>query len=295
MNVFCVIVAYQPNVERLSELCRRLIASSAEVIVVDNSEVALSEASLPTRSCSLVALRENTGIAFAQNLGIKAAMARGADVIVLFDQDSQPREDCLRLLVASLTPGELGVVAPVCIDRATGRALPSIRVRRFGRSENVYPAGRSALYRVDLVVASGCAATAATYALVGDMDEDFFIDFVDFEWCLRCRKHDVPINVVASALMDHSIGQRSIPFVGSIHSAARSYYKVRNSMLLFRKSSVPRLFALRATLVALIQHLAVLPFVKGRLDYAKIFVIAIQHGVIGVVGKNPVRNRSIPI
>jgi rhamnosyltransferase len=292
MNVCCVIVTYHPNVERLAELCRTLIASSAEVVVVDNSEVATNERLLPTRACTLVALHENTGVATAQNVGIRAALAKGADVIVLFDQDSRPRHDCLRRLVASLVPGEPGVVAPVCIDEATGRVLASIRVGRLARSENIYPAGRENPYPVDLVVASGCAATAATYALVGDMDEDFFIDFVDFEWCLRCREHDVPIKVVPSAVMDHSIGERSMRFIGSIHSASRSYYKLRNSLLLFRKPAVPRLFAWRATLVALLQYLAVLPFVKDRLDYAKMFVLAIHHGMIGVVGKNPVEYRA---
>jgi rhamnosyltransferase len=287
MNVFCVIVSYHPNVERLAELCRTLIASSAEIVVVDNSEVAATADLLP-RACTLVALRENTGIAFAQNVGIKAAIAKGADVIVLFDQDSRPNDDLLPRLVASLVPGQPGVVAPVCVDRATGREVPSYRLGRLGASRKIYSAGKDAPYPVDLVMASGCAATAAAYALVGYMDEDFFIDFVDFEWCLRCRKHGVPVSVVPGAMMQHSIGERSVRFAGSIHSAARSYYKLRNPMLLFRKSNVPRLFALRATVLAMIHYAAGLPFVNNKLDYAKMFFLAIHHGATGVVGKNPV-------
>jgi rhamnosyltransferase len=296
MNVFCVIVSYHPKVERLAELCRILIASTAETIVVDNSEIAVSAERLPTAACTLVALGENTGIAFAQNVGIRAAIAKGADVIVLFDQDSQPTDDFLHRLIAPLVPGRPGVVAPVCIDRTTGRELPSFRLGRLGRAHKVFSTGRNAPYPVDLVIASGCAATAATYSLVGGLDEDFFIDFVDFEWCMRCRERNVPVNVVPDAVMQHSIGERSGRFgIGSIHSASRSYYKVRNSMLLFRKSAVPRLFSLRATLLAFAHYAAVLPFVKNRLDYAKMFALAIHHGVIGVVGKNPAKGRAAQI
>jgi rhamnosyltransferase len=195
-------------------------------------------------------------------------------------------------LFPALRPGEPGVVAPVCIDRATNHELPSFRIGRLGRTQKELSEGRSGPYAGYLVIASGSAASAVTFAAVGRMDEDFFIDFVDFEWCLRCRRRRVPVKVVPTAILYHSIGERSVRFAGSIHSAPRSYYKLRNSMLLFRKSAVPKLYALRATLLALFHCLAVFPFVENRLDYAKMFALAIHHGVIGVVGKNPVDYRA---
>ena len=299
MNVACVVVSYNPNVERLTSLCRTLAADDADVLVVDNSETGAGGPQfLPGERCTVIYLNENTGLAHAQNVGIEAALAKHADVIVLFDQDSQPKRGFLSCLLPSLSPAEPGVVAPVCFDRATGRELPSFRMGKLGYTQKVFAGGREAPYSVDLVIASGSAVSAATFAAVGRMDEDFFIDFVDFEWCFRCRRHGVPINVVPTAVMYHSIGERSARFGiirGSIHSATRSYYKVRNAMLLFRKSAVPGMFALRATLLAFIHYAAVLPFVKNRLDYAKMFALAIHHGVIGVVGKNPAKGRAAQI
>jgi rhamnosyltransferase len=296
MNVACVVVSYHPNVERLASLCRTLAADDAEILIIDNSENgAIGPQFLPDERCTVIHLNENTGIAHAQNVGIEAALAKHADVIVLFDQDSQPKRGFLSCLLPTLSPAEPGVVAPVCIDRATGRELPSFRIGKLGQTQKVFAGGRETPYSVDLVMASGSAVSAVTFAVAGNMDEDFFIDFVDFEWCFRCRRLGVPVKVAPRAVMYHSIGERSARFGiirGSIHSASRSYYKLRNSMLLFRKSAVPRWFALRATLLALIHYLAVLPFVKNRLDYAKMFALAIHHGVIGVVGKNPVRDRA---
>ncbi len=299
MNVACVVVSYNPNVERLASLCQALTAEDADVLVVDNSEAgAVGAQCLPDERCTVIHLYENTGIAHAQNVGIEAALAKHADVIILFDQDSQPKRGFLSCLLPALTPGEPGVVAPVCFDRATGRELPSFRIGKLGYTQKIFAGGREAPYPVDLVIASGSAISAVTFAVVGNMDEDFFIDFVDFEWCFRCRRHNVPINVVPTAVMYHSIGERSARFGiirGSIHSATRSYYKVRNAMLLFRKSAVPGMFALRSTLLAFIHYAAMLPFVRNRLDYAKMFSLAIHHGVIGVVGKNPVKGRAARI
>ncbi len=290
MRVFVVVVAYNPNLEHLARLCRTLATSGSEVIVVDNSEIVETEPRPGMEFCTRVALAENTGIAHAQNVGITMAIDRGADVIVFFDQDSEPNATFLRNLLAHMVPGEPGVVAPVCMDKATGRELPSFRLSRLGLRRKVFSDRRSSPYPVDLVIASGSAATAVTFSVAGKMDEDFFIDFVDFEWCLRCRSRQIPIRVVPDAVMRHSIGERTVDLRvirGSVHGISRSYYKIRNCFLLFRKSEVPLLFATFATVSAVIRYIFLLPFVRNRLAYVEVFFTAIRHGVAGVVGKNP--------
>jgi len=299
VNVFSIVVAYHPDVEHLARLCRTLATSGAKVIVVDNSEAGDTEPRFEMESCTRIALGENTGIAHAQNVGIAIAIDRGADVIVFFDQDSEPDGNFLRHLLADMKPGEPGVVAPVCMDKATGQELASLRIGRLSLRRNVVSHGQHLPYPVDLVLSSGSAATAVTFSLVGKMDEDFFIDFVDFEWCFRCRSRQVPIRVIPSAVMRHSIGQRSVSFGiirGTVHGVSRSYYKIRNCFLLFRKSDVPFLFASFATFSMLVRFILLLPFVKNRLAYVRVLFTAIRDGVTGVVGKNPasVRPQSGP-
>ncbi len=90
--------------------------------------------------------------------------------------------------------------------------------------------------------------------------------------------------------MRHSIGERALNLGfmrGTVHGAARSYYKVRNCFLLFRKRHVPFLFALRATLLAVLSQVLMLPFVQGRLYYMETLLLAIRHGLGGMVGENP--------
>jgi rhamnosyltransferase len=295
VNIFAIVVAFNPNAGTLIRLCRTLVTSGAKVIVVDNSETGDVEPCFDEECCTRIALAENTGIAHAQNVGIARAIDRGADVIVFFDQDSEPDGNFLDHLLADMKPDELGVVAPVCIDKARGHELPSLRLGRLSVRCNVVSNGRHSPYPVDLVISSGSAVTAVTFSVVGKMDEDFFIDFVDFEWCFRCLARKVPIRVVPRAVMRHSIGERTVDLGiirGSLHGATRSYYKIRNCFLLFRKPAIPFSFACFATFSAVIRYVLLLPFAKERLTYVKVLFTAIRDGVAGVVGKNPVSIRQ---
>ena len=290
MRVFAIVVAYHPDTARLSLLCRTLENSGARVVIVDNTESGTGATSELIDACTQIRLADNTGIAHAQNLGIAHALDRDAEVIVFFDQDSEPDESFLGRLLAGIAPGQPGVVAPVCIDKETGQELPSFRLNRLGWRSKVFSREAGSPYPVDLVIASGSAATAVTFPLVGKMDEDFFIDFVDFEWCLRCRDRQVPVRVVPGAIMRHSLGERTVDFglIGSpVHGAMRTYYKIRNSFLLFRKPAVPLLYAISSTFFGIIRFFLVLPGLENRAAYMRVFVAAVRDGLNGVGGRNP--------
>jgi rhamnosyltransferase len=266
----------------------KLLHSSAFVVVVDNSDRQPFAGVIEHPDYTLVALGENVGIARAQNIGVKHALAANADVIVLFDQDSEPCANYLDYIVSGLDAGLPTVAAPVCIDRRSGSSLPSFRLSRFGRTTKVYADESKSPYPVDLVIASGAAATAATFLQVGYMDESLFIDFVDFEWCMRCRKQQVPIRVVPDARLEHAIGDETLrfgPVRGTLHGPSRTYYKVRNAILLFRKPAVPLLFALSSTVHALVFAVIVLVVADRRGEYAQMVVTAIWHALSGVSGK----------
>jgi rhamnosyltransferase len=122
------------------------------------------------------------------------------------------------------------------------------------------------------------------------MDEEFFIDFVDTEWCLRCRSKSIPIQVVPTAVMNHSIGETSINLGfmrGFVHSPERCYYEIRNCFLLFKKENVPFLLASKVILSVFVHHIVLFGFVKNKANYVKNYLLAILHGIRGVVGKKP--------
>lgn len=290
MRVFAIVVAYHPQEEKLSGLCATLSGSGSQVIVVDNTETDGDQVESSIDFGARIRSGENEGIARAQNIGIARALELGAEVVALFDQDSEPDGSFLRRMLVHVTPGVAGVWAPVCRDKTTNEELPSFRLNGLKMASKVFSAGRTAPYAVDLVIASGAVATAETFAVAGGMDEAFFIDFVDFEWCLRCRARGVPINVVPDAVLPHSIGERTVDMGimrGPAHGVARSYYKIRNCFLLFRKPDVPFLYAGSMTISGVVRYLLMLPFLKDKAAYLKTFFRAVGHGLVGVVGRDP--------
>jgi rhamnosyltransferase len=290
VKICCVIVCYRPNVARLQQLCQALRAARSTVVVVDNSEEPyVVERQLPS-SCELITQGWNSGIAHAQNVGTSAALRAGADVIVFLDQDSTIDPGFLPALVSPLRVGTPDIVSPLYCDDASNVELPAVRVNRYGMSRVVRRGTSSGPYPVDVVISSGTAATKEVFALAGSFDEGLFIDFVDTEWCLRCRSKQISIRVVPSAVMHHRIGSRSINLgviTIFVHSPIRCYYQVRNCFHLFRKRHIPFLFALRETASVFLSRTLLLLFVRDRFAYVKAYFRALRDGARGVTGAIP--------
>jgi rhamnosyltransferase len=265
-------------------------ADGAKVILVDNTEAPYLDGGKLPDGCTLITLGYNSGIAHAQNVGVAAALSAGATVVVFFDQDSRIGPGFLGCLVGNITVGIPEIVSPLCVDDVTGARLPSLRLSRYGLSIPVHQAGSSSRYPVDIVISSGTVATREVFELAGGFDEDFFIDFVDAEWCLRCRARQIPIYAVPSAVMRHSIGTRSFrfgPLTILVHGPARCYYQIRNSFLLLRKRHVPLIFSFKQIASVLLSRMVLLSQVEDQRAYIKAYLSALRDGLKGVTGVRP--------
>ena len=120
------------------------------------------------------------------------------------------------------------------------------------------------------------------------MNEDYFIDFIDTEWSLKCKENGVPVKVVSNAIMKHSIGMKSVDlkFIKVfVHGQVRTYYKVRNAFLFFKSKSVPFLTGLKELVSALLHNFLIIFIVENKWGYCKTYFQAIIHGLIGRKGK----------
>lgn len=286
-SAYCIVVSYRPDVPRLLDLCGKLVADDAKVVIVDNTERPyLASCDLPG-NCNLITIGYNSGIAHAQNEGMRAALDAGASVLLFFDQDSRIEAGLLGGLIAELDAAHAEVVAPLCVDEATGMPLPAEVVGRYGCSRQVHHPDATERYAVDIVISSGMAATRLACETVGWFDQDFFIDYVDSEWCLRCRAKQIPIYVIPGVVMRHSIGSGHVRVGGlstAVHSQVRCYYQIRNSFLLFRKSHIPFLFSMTQLAITIGSRALLLPFVDDRVSYLKMYWRAIKDGIRGATG-----------
>lgn len=276
--------------QQLHQLCTHLLADQSTVILVDNTEAPYLYGHQLATGCSLITLGRNTGIAHAQNVGIAAATATGAEVLAFFDQDSTIETGLLRALVVHLNVGVADVVSPVCFDDASNTELPSVRLNQFGIAFKVRRGNSLSPYPVDLVISSGTVATREAFEVAGLFDDGLFMDNVDHEWCLRCRSRSVPIRVVPSAVMRHRIGTRWIRLgvvTVVVHSPIRCYYQIRNTFQMFRKRHVPFVFASREMAAVFLNRALLILFMDDKLAYAKAYLDGLRDGIKGVTGPKP--------
>lgn len=289
MILFAVVVTYHPEETTLRNLVNTLRESKVRVILADNTPQGPSPVVTALVSdIELIYMHGNVGIAAAQNAGIRAALAQGAEVLAFFDQDSRPDEELLPSLVAALGLPPRGIVAPVCIDIRSGAEYPPFRFNRWGWARPSPAAGLSAPIEADLIISSGSVAAVEVFSRAGLMDENLFIDYVDLEWCIRCRQAGISVRVLPSVAMPHAIGSQVIktgPFTTFVHNPVRCYYRLRNALLLIRLRHVPRLYVLHEVAAALFHHLLQWRYSQDRRQHMRLGWRGLVDGLRGVSGK----------
>jgi rhamnosyltransferase len=286
LKIFAVIPCYRPDIARLTSTCERVIAAGIRPLLVNNSEHGHAAETVSISGCLHANLGKNVGIARAQNIGIEMATREGADAVLFLDQDSLVDADCLENLKGALAQDRAMVIGPVCIDEASGVELPSVRLGFAGLPKATRVANCIGPQKADVLISSGTLATRQALAVVGPMDEDLFIDFVDTDWCLRCRAKDVTVEVIPSAVMRHSIGIKSMRvwrFTLLVHSPFRCYYQVRNCFVLFRRKHVPLAFAIHQSITTFASRCLLLLFVPEKRKYARAYLAAVRDGAIALV------------
>lgn len=221
-----------------------------EVIVVDNGSTDGTREMLAKRypQVKLLALPRNSGAAGAWAAGLKyAALEKRHDWVWAFDDDSVPPATALEALLsleteaagANGTPQDGGdahktaMIAMLPVHASTGEYYPPLLWRqRFCRPK---PRDlRQPVWFADLAIASGLLLRSEVVKTIGLPRADFFMDFFDFEYCLRARARGYRIAVVTGAKLAHEIGtarQVRLPGFSALwpdHAPWREYYMSRN-------------------------------------------------------------------
>jgi GT2 family glycosyltransferase len=212
-----------------------------EIVVVDNASNDGSTAALAKLYSQVTVLQmsENVGAGGALAAGIEyATLKKRHDWVWTFDDDSVPNDNALEALLggtqslASIN-GELGMAASLPIHRETGACYPPL----LWRDGFVKPSEEmlaTPVWFADLVIVSGCMVRREVVEKIGLPRADFFMDFIDFEYCLRARARGFKIAVITGSQIAHEIGNsREVHLPGYSHlwcehQPWREYYISRN-------------------------------------------------------------------
>jgi GT2 family glycosyltransferase len=218
-----------------------------ETICVDNGSTDGSDGAVEERfpEVELVRLGENLGFAGGNNAGIRRALERGADWVLLLNNDAVALPGIAEALADAARP-DVGLLAcKVVFPDGRVQYAGARFVAWLGYSGRSWTRERSA--KVDRADGAAMAVSREAVERAGLLDEDLFAYVEDVEWSLRIRRAGFRIVLVPDAVVVHK-GSAS---TGGRASTANLYYDTRNTIAVVeRHAPLPRgLRALRRGVV----------------------------------------------
>ena len=219
-NIAGVVVLYNPGKDVVGNI-QSYIDWISYLYIIDNSENSnsfIKEAFSGNTKVEYIYNNNNIGIAAALNIAVEKAVKSGYNFLLTMDQDSVFEEGSLKSLFMILTDSSsIGIYSP-------------FHKNRFFTS----PPRTAGMEEVSDVMTSGNILNLSAVSKAGKFKEEYFIDFVDVEYCFRLRKNGFKIMRVNNSFLIHNEANLSKrKFFGfsiypSNHSDIRWYYKIRN-------------------------------------------------------------------
>lgn len=217
-----------------------------KVVVVDNgstdgSVAALQRAARPSK-IEIVEVGRNLGYAGGNNLGIRYALDRGADFILVLNNDTTVDPMLLDELIAAAErypaagcfgpwiyymddPSRLWFTRSEWDPAVSAFSTPGkgrLPAELSGESESTeYVCGAALFFRAGIA------------RRIGLLDERFFLVYEDSDWCFRARRAGFGCVSVPTARVWHKIGTS----FGSEASPLRTYFSTRNKLLWAEKNA----------------------------------------------------------
>ncbi|MBT9142998.1 MAG: hypothetical protein DDT29_01397 [Dehalococcoidia bacterium] len=207
-EICAVVVTYNPD-ESFEENLEQLRRQTGGVVIVDNGSQPTCLQRLKTiaksQDIEIIFNGINLGIAAALNIGVQAASKSGFHWVLTMDQDSFPLENMVGILIRAYSecpyPEKIAAVGSRFQER--GR-------KRKEEKGNLIIQNNRAWIKTMCVITSGTLLSVPIYRIVGPFRNDFFIDYVDTEWCFRARTFGYEIITATEIGMVHQTGHISI-------------------------------------------------------------------------------------
>lgn len=210
------------------------------LFIIDNSDFAsdfVKSYYVSNNKVEYIFNNANLGIAAALNAGAHKALGMGFQYLLTMDQDSKAPlnlvSSCVSIFEGS---NNVGLVTPIHGNKYGTHIKPVV----------------SKTEKVTMAMTSGNLISLDVYKKVGGFDEDFFLDYMDIEYCFKLHLHHYDLIRINDLVLDHNeadLTEISI-FKKKVHphnhKPFRWYYKTRNMFLLRKKykNIFPELFSI---------------------------------------------------
>lgn len=293
-DICAVIVTYNPSKELLGNV-EALRPQVSEVVIVDNASQQGREhldACNQIPGVRVLGNSENVGVAVALNIGANYALAKGYVWLATFDQDSRVTPNYMNHLMTTLGeyphPERVGLLSPLYVNEAWSRP-----VSMGSRLERVVTRLRGRPFlRIRSTWTSGNLVRLQAIAQAGDFREEFFMDYIDHEFCMRLGRKGFAVVESWRAQLLHRLGEPEVRDLGftrlvlTHHSALRRYYRARNALTIYREYFLDAPFwVLRDFRILVRDTIKAMLFEPGRADKLHMTLVAIRDAYKRKYGK----------
>ncbi len=236
-DISAVIVTYNPGPD-FPDCAARIAGQVQDLLFIDNNSNSRSVATI-SETCfdlnaHLILNRDNLGVATGLNIGVNWAKRKGYQWMLTIDQDTIVADNMVETLMDvynDFTPkNRIAVIGSNYFDVNIGRVCYKTNSSDIRSWEEM-----------KTVITSGSLVSLRALDVIGPFRDEFFIDHVDHDYCLRARLKGFSILLARRPIMQHAIGStligRSFPIMPNLfsHPPTRWYYMLRNEITLARE------------------------------------------------------------
>jgi GT2 family glycosyltransferase len=262
LTVWVVVVTY--NSSKWMPSCIAGIAAQKEctvnLAIVDNNSTddTLALASRLGADCNVILLpqKENLGYGKASNIGIAAALEKGADYVLVLNPDITLFAHSLaEMILASRASLQLGPITPVHVNLERNRIEPFCLwfLREAGtRRLAVKDAGFASLssHQLDYISGASMLFSAKALTLLGGFDEIFFFYGEDNDICRRyCDAGHPPMVAIRAHAFHWHQSQHALD------SFRRSNQRRADYRLIAKKPTRPLLVGILGSMTKAVQDI----------------------------------------
>ena len=253
-EILAIVIAYNIEEKIILQNINSYKNYVDKVIIVDNSDKENKLNELSDEKIVYLKLNDNLGIAKALNEGIYYAIKHNYKFVLTMDQDSKFNNNLIEEY--SKNYGKDIIIYS-----------PNYIIERKHNKE--YKVDSQYLY---WTMTSGNLINLELFQKVGMFREEFFIDGVDYEYCLRARKNGYKILQCNKATLLHNPGITKIKkiifwnYKYGYMSPTRMYYQIRNLKYISKEYK-----SFRAELIIIIKFLKIVLLFDNKKEFFTMF------------------------
>ncbi|MBT7610763.1 MAG: glycosyltransferase [Bacteriovoracaceae bacterium] len=278
-SIHGVLVLYRPSPTNVLGNIKTYIDFINHLTIVDNTEPEFNHHQQLFNSldnCSYLNNHENKGIATALNQGAHQAILKGASWLLTMDEDSAFLPDPSKIIqyIESQNCDHLGILSP----------FHSVKDKCLIPEQEVQ--------KKLTVMTSGNFLNLKAFSDIGPFNEDYFIDNVDFEFCLRLKNKGYNVFAINSCVLEHNLGDITNHIIFSAeanvtnHSPIRRYYITRNRLhLSFTMFFIFPFYCMNNIYSLFKENIKILFFEENKLKKIYFSFLGLRDFILGKKGK----------